>query len=117
MENVNQNQSNDFIYPPSQSSRRSSHSTATTNTDDDQYELVRKLPSNINTDNNQLSTGIKSISSPEMLSSATSLSIPSSSSSDEDEQQVQTVTTTTPEEKKSIINDSIQFETGEIEAK
>ncbi len=108
MENVNQKQSNDFVYPPSQSSRRSSYSTTTTNTDDDQYELVRKLPANTNNDSNQTVTEIKPISSPEMLSSATSLSTPSLSS-DEDEQQVKTVTTTTPEEKKSIIDESIDF--------
>jgi hypothetical protein len=86
-----------------QSSRHSSHSNTTTNTDDDQYELVRRFPSN---DNHQTVTYTKQISSPEMLSSATSLSTPSSSSSDEDDEKVQTITTTTPDEKKSIIDDS-----------
>jgi hypothetical protein len=112
LENVNQKQSNDFVYPPSQSSRRSSYSTTTTNTDDDQYELVRKLPAN----SNQTVTEIKPISSPEMLSSATSLSTPSLSSSDEDEQEVQTVTTTTPDEKKSIVDETTRLEPGEITA-
>jgi len=116
VENVNQKQSNDFVYPPSQSSRRSSYSTTTTNTDDDQYELVRKLPANTNNDSNQTVTEIKPISSPEMLSSATSLSTPSLSSSDEDEQEVQTVTTTTPDEKKSIVDETTRLEPGEITA-
>ena len=65
----------------SHSSRRSSRST--TNTEDDQYELVRQITAN----KNQTSTEIKPTSSPEMLSSATSLSSPSSSSSDDDEPQ------------------------------
>jgi len=99
-----------------QSSRRSSHSTTTTNTDDDQYELVRKLPSNIINDSNQIGTEIKPISSPEMLSSATSFSTRSLSSSDEDEQQVKTVTTTTPDEKKSIFDEYTRLEPGEITA-
>lgn len=99
MDNVNQKATNEFVYS---SSRRSSHST--TNTDDDQYELVRKLPSN---DNSVGDT--KVMSSPEVLSSATSLSMPSSSSSDEDDERVRTVTTTTPDEKKSM-----HFEPGEI---
>jgi len=117
LDNINQKQSNDFAYLPSQSSRRSSRSTTTTNTDDDQYELVRKLPSNINNDSNhQTGTEIKPISSPEMLSSATSLSTNSLSSSDEDEQLVQTITTTTPDEKNSIIDEYTRLEPGEITA-
>jgi hypothetical protein len=108
VENVNQKQFDDFVYPPARSSRHSSQSTTTTNTDDDQYELVRRLPSTTNNDSNQTATEIKPISSPEMLSSATSLSTPSLSS-DEDEQKVKTITTTTPEEKKSIIDESIDF--------
>jgi len=114
LEDINQKQSNDFVYSPSESSR---HSTATNNTDDDQYELVRKLPSNINNDSHQTVTNdTKAISSPEMLSSATSLSTPSSSSSDEDEELTKTVTTTTPDEKKSMIDDSTRLEPGEITA-
>ncbi|UJR33843.1 hypothetical protein I4U23_021266 [Adineta vaga] len=96
VESVNQNLSNDSIYS---SSNRSSQSIATTNTDDDQYELARKLSSNIPHPSNDLRNEMKSISSPEMISSATSLSA-LSSSDEEDRQNVPTVTTTTPEEKK-----------------
>lgn len=55
----------------------------------------------------------KLMSSPEVLSSATSLSIPSSSSSssEDDGELVQTVTTTTPDEKKSM-----HYESGELTA-
>lgn len=78
------------------SSNRSSQSIATTNTDDDQYELVRKLSSNLLNPPNDLVHEMKSLSSPEMISSVTSLS------DEEDQQkQVQTVTTTTPEKESS----------------
>lgn len=94
--------SNHFDLPcePSVSSRRSSHST--TNTEDDQYELVRQINRNISTD-------MKPISSPEMLSSATSLSGPSLSSSDDDEMQEKTVTT-------PIVDESGRFEPIEMTA-
>ncbi|CAF5131252.1 unnamed protein product, partial [Rotaria sp. Silwood1] len=72
IENVNQTKSSTNII--NQSSHRSSQST-TTNTDDDQYEVVNQLIST----NNQISNEIKSISSPEMVSSATSLSTQPSS--------------------------------------
>ncbi|CAF0798126.1 unnamed protein product [Adineta steineri] len=100
VENTDSKQSNDLIYS---SSSRSSHSTTTTNTDDDQYDLARQLPSNAN----HKVTEIKSISSPEMISSATSLSI---SSTDEEEQRMQTVTTTTPEDSSQTQSNEIPVE-------
>lgn len=95
VENVNQKST----------SRRSSHST--TNTDDDQYELVRHLTIT----NNQISAEIKATSSPEMVSSATSLSSPSSSS-DEDESQDKNLEITS----KPIIHESGRFEPIEMTA-
>lgn len=95
VENVNQKST----------SRRSSHST--TNTDDDQYELVRHLT----VTNNQISAEIKATSSPEMVSSATSLSSPSSSS-DEDESQDKNLDNTS----KPIIHESGRFEPIEMTA-
>ena len=92
----------DLPLEPSTSSRRSSHSTNTTNTEDDQYELVRQITKNATVD-------IKPVSSPEMLSSATSLSGPSSSSSDDDEMQEKTVST-------PIVDESGRFEPIEMTA-
>ncbi|CAF0853782.1 unnamed protein product [Adineta steineri] len=100
VENTDSKQSNDLIYS---SSSRSSHSTTTTNTDDDQYDLARQLPSHTN----HKVTEMKSISSPEMISSATSLSI---SSTDEEEQRMQTVTTTTPEDSSQTQSNEIPVE-------
>ncbi|CAF2834418.1 unnamed protein product [Rotaria sp. Silwood2] len=104
VENINKKTSNDFIYSSLQSSRRSSHST---NTDDDQYELVRHLSSTNNNEQNQITTEIKDTSSPEMVSSATSLS--STSSNDENESKDQTII--------KIENDktSITYESGRFE--
>jgi hypothetical protein len=99
--------SNSNIKPTdSHSSRRSSRST--TNTDDDQYELVRQLTAS----NNQTSTDVKPTSSPEMLSSATSLSSPSSSSSDDDEPQDKANKNAT----NPVIHESGRFEPEEMTA-
>ncbi|CAF0951497.1 unnamed protein product [Rotaria sordida] len=116
MENIDQNQSNDIVPLPSECLN---HSTTNIHTDDGQCKFAHKLPSNIDNDSNQTATKVKPISSPDMLSSSTSLSIPSSSSSsnDEDEQQVQTVTTTIFNENKLIKNESIQSEPDEITTK
>ncbi|CAF2708770.1 unnamed protein product [Rotaria sp. Silwood2] len=114
MENIDQNQSNDIVHLPPQCS---SPPTTNTNTNDSQYELAHKLLSNIDNDSNQTATKIKPISSPEILSSPTSLSIPSSSSSNDDEQKVQTATTTILDENKLITNESIQFESDDVAAK
>jgi hypothetical protein len=106
VDNVNQKiTSSDFAYPSSQSSRRSSHSTAT-NTDDDQYELARQLASNVN----PTTTENKPLSSPEKLSSATSLSSPSSSDDDEPRERK------TKNDKKPIIHESGRFEPVEMTA-
>ncbi|CAF3339749.1 unnamed protein product [Rotaria sp. Silwood1] len=114
MENIDQNQSNDVVHLPPQCS---SPSTTNTNTDDAQDKLAHKPSTNIDNHSNQTSTKVKPISSSEMLSSSTSLSIPSSSSSssnDDDPEQVQRVTSGTLDEKKLITNESIQFEPSEV---
>ncbi|CAF0847149.1 unnamed protein product [Adineta ricciae] len=106
---INKRSSTDSI---SSSSNRSSQSITTTNTDDDQYELVRKLSSNLLNPQNDLAPELKSLSSPEMISSVTSLS------DEEDQQkQVQTVTTTTPEKENTALNRSSQHLSAKVTVK
>ena len=113
-ERTNPRPSHDFVYPPSQSSRRSSHSTTTTNTDDDQYELVRHLTSNLSNDLHPTVAEMKATSSPEMVSSATSLSSPSLSSDDDEPHDQANSTTKTSNQ--PVIYESGRFEPIEITA-
>ena len=82
MKNTQQAQSNASVCSSSD------HSKISVNIDDNQYEYVHKVPSDIDNNRNQITMGAEPIlTSPEILSSAASLSI-LSSSSDENEKQV-----------------------------
>lgn len=107
MGQISSNTSSESLHVPSELSRRSSISTTASQTEDDQYEMVRHLPSESNPDPTSMLLDTKVISSPELLSSATSLA---SSLND------QTESSTTDEHQKPVIQESGHFEPVEITA-
>ena len=110
--------SNECLCPPAaSSSRRSSRSTTASNTEDDQYEVVRHVLPHSSTDpSNTNALDIKGASSPELLSSATSLMSSSSSSNDENDETPEQTPPSNDDTPKPVIQESGHFEPVEITA-